>query len=87
MSPNPGRWPIFQKPKSILPSVSQLKELIEHARNNGINIIFVQFQFSTKCARLVAGEIGGQVVFADPLAEDWLDNLSKVANKFRGALK
>jgi hypothetical protein len=35
----------------------------------------------------VASEIGAQVAFADPLAEDWLGNLREVANKFRGALK
>ena len=48
---------------------------------------FVQPQFSTKSAELVAKEIGGQVVFADPVAEDWLANLREVANKFRAALR
>ena len=69
------------------PRPAQLKTLIEHARKKGINIIFVQPQFSTKSAQLVASEIGAQVAFADPLAEDWLGNLREVANKFRGALK
>jgi len=69
------------------PKPAQLKELIEHARENGIRVIFVQPQFSTRSAKLVAREIGGQVVFADPLAPDWLDNLLKVAEKFKMALK
>ena len=69
------------------PKPAQLKELIEHAREKDINIIFVQPQFSTRSAKLLAKEIGGQVAVADPLAEDWLGNLRDVANKFRAALK
>ncbi len=69
------------------PKPAQLKELIEHARKNKITVIFVQPQFSTKNAKLVAREISGQVVFANPLAEDWMTNLRKVADKFKNALK
>jgi zinc transport system substrate-binding protein len=69
------------------PKPAQLKELIEHAGEKGIKVIFVQPQFSTKSAELVAREIGGEVVFADPLAEDWLSNLRQVAAKFKEALR
>ncbi len=69
------------------PKPAQLKELIEHARENGIKVVFVQPQFSSKSAELVAREIGGQVAFADPLAEDWMANLRQVAQKFQAALK
>ena len=69
------------------PKPAQLKELIEHARENDIKVVFVQPQFSTKSAELVAREIGGQVAFANPLAEDWMANLREVADKFESALK
>ncbi|MGD9058175.1 MAG: zinc ABC transporter substrate-binding protein [Desulfobacterales bacterium] len=69
------------------PKPAQVRELIEYARAKEINIIFVQPQFSTKSAQVVAKEIGGQVAFADPLAEDWLGNLREVADKFKAALK
>ncbi len=69
------------------PKPAQLKKLIQHARENGIKVVFVQPQFSTKSAKLVAREIGGQVAFADPLAEDWMANLREVADKFQIALK
>jgi len=69
------------------PKPAQLKELIEDARKKGIKVIFVQPQFSEKSARLVAREIGGQVAFADPLAEDWMFNLMAVADKFKAALE
>jgi len=69
------------------PKPSQLKKLIEYTREKGIRIIFVQPQFSTKNAKFVAKEINGQVVFANPLAEDWMENLVEVANKFKMALR
>lgn len=69
------------------PKAAQLKELIHHAREDGIKVIFVQPQFSDRSAQLVAKEIGGQVVFSDPLAEDWMANLREVAGKFQEALK
>jgi zinc transport system substrate-binding protein len=69
------------------PKPAQLKALIEHARENNIRIIFVQPQFSTKSAKVLAREIGGQVVSADPLAYDWISNLREVAAKFQAALK
>ncbi|MCK5203289.1 MAG: zinc ABC transporter substrate-binding protein, partial [Desulfobacterales bacterium] len=69
------------------PKPAQLKELIEHAAESHIKIIFVQPQFSAKSAKLVAKEIGGQVAVADPLAADWSGNLREVARKFKGALQ
>lgn len=69
------------------PKPAQLGELIEHARENRIKVIFVQPQFSAKNARRVASEIGGQVVFANPLAEDWAANLREIAAKFKAALR
>jgi zinc transport system substrate-binding protein len=61
--------------------------LIEYANQNDINIIFVQPQFSAKSADVIAGEIGGQVVLADPLAEEWAANLRKVARAIKAALR
>ena len=69
------------------PKPAELKELIELARSEGIKAVFVQPQFSTKSAMLLAKEIGGRVVVADPLAEDWLVNLQAVADKLKAVLK
>jgi len=69
------------------PKPAQLKELIEYAKKSGIKFIFVQPQYSAKSAQLIAREIGGQVIFADSLAEDWADNLRAVARKFETALR
>lgn len=69
------------------PKPAQLKATIELAREKGIQIIFVQPQFSKKSAELIAREIGGQVAVADPLAEDWSANLRDMAVKFKAALR
>ncbi|BBO76878.1 cation ABC transporter substrate-binding protein [Desulfosarcina widdelii] len=69
------------------PKPAQLQALIENAREHDIRVVFVQPQFSTKSAELIAREIGGQVVAANPLAEDWMANLRQVADKFKAALK
>ena len=69
------------------PKPAQLKALIDHAKKKGIRVIFVQPQFSTRSAALVARETGGQVVYADPLAEDWFSNLRAVAERFNAALR
>jgi zinc transport system substrate-binding protein len=69
------------------PKPAQLKALIDHARKKHIKAIFVQPQFSSKSAELIAKAIDGQVILADPLASDWSDNLRKVAQKFKAALE
>jgi zinc transport system substrate-binding protein len=69
------------------PKPARLQELIAHAKERDIKVVFVQPQFSTSSAELVAREIGGRVAFADPLAADWSGNLRQVAGKFKAALR
>ena len=68
------------------PKPEQLKALIEHSRKDGIKVIFVQPQFSIKSAEVIAKAIGGQVIFADNLSQDWERNLREQAEKFKEAL-
>lgn len=69
------------------PKPAKLQKLIRHAGDEGIKVIFVQPQFSTKSAELVAKAINGQVMPANPLALDWLGNMKKMAGQFKEALK
>jgi len=64
------------------PKPAHLQKLIGHARKRQIKVIFVQPQFSAKSAELLSREIGGQIVYTDPLAENWAGNLREVARKF-----
>ena len=69
------------------PSPRKLLQLIKEARKDGIKVIFVQPQFSEKSAETIAGAIGGKIIFADPLAEEWKNNLLQVAEKFKSAFE
>jgi len=69
------------------PKPAQLKQLIKHARKNNIRVLFVQPQFSAKSAKLIAREIKGRVVVADPLARNWMENMKAMATKFKEVLK
>ena len=69
------------------PKPAQLQNLIRHARERHIKVVFVQPQFSTKSAELLSREIGGQIVYTDPLAENWAGNLREVARKFGAAAR
>ncbi len=69
------------------PKPAQLQKIIRHARERHIKMVFVQPQFSAKSAELLAGEIGGRIVYTDPLAENWAGNLREVARKFKAAAR
>ena len=68
------------------PKPAQLKALITQAKKDGVKIVFVQPQFSTKSAETIAKAIGGQVIAADNLREDWEKNLRVQAQKFKQSL-
>jgi zinc transport system substrate-binding protein len=68
------------------PTPGELKKTIDLAKAEDIQVIFVQKQFDNHNARAVAEEIAGQVVFMDPLAEDWLANMQRIAQTLRHAL-
>ena len=69
------------------PGPAQLKALIDHAKEKKIKVVFVQPQFSTRSAALLARQIGGQIVYADPLAADWFENLREVGDRFKASLR
>ena len=68
------------------PSAGDMVHLVETAKENNIKFIFVQPQFSTKSAEVIAKEIGGSVVAVDPLPQDYITNLRIVSNTFAQGL-
>ncbi|MCE5250372.1 zinc ABC transporter substrate-binding protein [bacterium] len=69
------------------PKPADLVRLIDTAKRLGIKVVFVQPQFSDRNARTIADAIGGKVIYADPLAENWEQNLKDVAEKMSAALR
>ncbi len=61
------------------PDPRELEALIEQARADGIQVVFVQPQFDPAAARTVANEIGARVEPLDALAYDWAANLRRAA--------
>jgi len=63
-----------------------MANLIKYAKKSGINAIFIQPQFPSKNAEVIAREINARVIIADPLSENWMKNLREIAKKFSSAL-
>ncbi len=62
------------------PSAGELAQLIDEAKEEKIKTIFASPQFSDKSAGMISQAIGGRVVFIDPLARDYLENIKQVGN-------
>jgi len=69
------------------PSPRELHGLLAEAIEHEVRAVFVQPQMSKRTAEVVAHELKGRVVTADPLAADWDANLSRVAAEFATAMK
>ncbi len=69
------------------PGSRYLAEVIERGRKQGVRAIFVSPQFSEASARMVAREIGAEVVVIDPLAPDYMRNLRSMARTIRDSLE
>ncbi len=57
------------------PSPKELSALLSFVNYKKIKVIFIQKQFSSKEAEVVAEAIKGKVIKIDPLAENYLENL------------
>ena len=68
------------------PTVRTLAALVEEARKEQANAIFVQEQFSRDSANRIADELGIPVVPLDPLSGDWLENIRRMGNALESSL-
>jgi zinc transport system substrate-binding protein len=69
------------------PTAKSIQHLIEYARKNNIKIIFTSPQFSTESVKVIAREIGGRVIFIDPLEKNFVSNMRTVAQALSEALE
>jgi zinc transport system substrate-binding protein len=68
------------------PSAQRLIQLIERARRERIQVVFVQAGFPRKSAQVIAEAVHGRVLIADPQDPDWLGNLRRVSRELQEAL-
>jgi len=69
------------------PTAKALSALIESAIADEVSVIFVQSQFPSSAARTVANAVGAQVIALDPLAQDWMDNIKRIGEALRSAVR
>jgi len=69
------------------PTPKQLQALIASARNDHVNVIFVQPQSPQQSAQVIAEAVGGKTVTIDGLAKDVPHDIQDIATKIDAALK
>jgi len=69
------------------PSPKQIESLIAKARADNVHILFVQPQFDSKSAQVIAQAINGQVIAIDPLEKNLLENFILIAVNFEKSLQ
>lgn len=65
------------------PSAAYMKEITDLAQKEGIRTIFVQQEFDTRNAMIIAGETGAHIVQINPLSEDWAAEMKSIATKLK----
>jgi zinc transport system substrate-binding protein len=68
------------------PSTAHMKRMVDTARKERINTIFIQAQFETAKAEAIAKEIRAKIVPIDNLSENWLAEMYSLADKMKDAL-
>jgi zinc transport system substrate-binding protein len=69
------------------PSPSALEEIIRHAKEESVKIVFVQPEFSQNSAKAIADAIGGAVVNLSPLNPDYSNNLRHIAEEIEKSFR
>ena len=65
------------------PSPARLKDLIEQCRTLGVKVMFIQQEFNTHNAEIIAQEIGAQLVTINPLSYNWQEEMVRIANTLK----
>ena len=72
-----NQFSIEQEGKS--PTPSQLKQLIDFARQNNVKVVFIQEEYDQKNAETIAKEIDAKVVSINLLSYHWSDEMIRIA--------
>ena len=69
------------------PTAKEIKDAVEMAKKHNIKVVFVSPQSTTKSAEVIAKEIGGEIVFIDPLARSYIPNMRTVIEQLTQAMR
>jgi len=65
----------------------RIQNVVDFAKNNDIKVVFYQDEFDSNQAKIIANEIGGEVVEVSPLSGDYINNMYEIRDKFNKVLK
>ena len=68
-------------------NAKKLVDIIEFAKTNKIDTLFVQPQFNQNAAKILAKEINAEIISLDPLAGDYLTNIDYMSDAIANSLK
>ncbi len=60
------------------PSPAHMKNMLDLAKEHKIKTVFIQKQFNTENAKVIAKEIDAELIQIDPLNEDWLNEMNRI---------
>ncbi len=60
------------------PSPSELKHLIDEAKEEGITTVFIQKEYDKRYAQTLSSDLNANVVVIDPLSEDWINAIREI---------
>lgn len=63
------------------PSPARLRSLIDECHRLRARVIFVQQQFDTRHAEVIAEQTGCRLVNINPLSPDWMNEIIRIANE------
>jgi zinc transport system substrate-binding protein len=69
------------------PSAKDIMNVVQKAKELNIKIVFASPEFNPRSAEFIAKEIGGRVVFIDPLARDYISNMRLVLSELVQAME
>jgi len=68
------------------PGPGHIRHIIDIAKKEKIQYIFIQKQFPRHWAEAIARDIHGRVIQLDPLKENWLDNMYHITDALKKAM-
>lgn len=69
------------------PTFKDLKQLIDQAKKDDVNVIFIQPQDNPSLAKSLAKQLEAEIVLLDPLLPGYLDNMYEIGRLFHHYLK
>jgi len=63
-------------------TAKRIQSVVDFAKNNSVKVVFYQDEFDSSQAKIIAQEIGGEVVEVSPLSGNYIENMREIRDKF-----